>query len=259
MGSGRLLRCIGAGGAALAIALLWVTPVLPWAAGDGIVTGYGFGREFGEPGRLADMLYLCYRYVSGYLALPMVLGTALALTAGVRSRPGRWTVGVLALLTTITAAVIDVITLFSTRSRAHAAATALGYPSMVIEILCYLLAVAAAVALVAGRWKLYGGYAVVMLVALAGLHAGSLLDYRATTGSGVPRVELAAWLPTVWYLCAAAGAALALTGSAARANPARRARHARTAWQDRGPWQDRSPLTPAPVSGTSVRTGRFPT
>jgi hypothetical protein len=249
MGTGRLLRCIGTGGTALAVVLLWLTTYLPWGAGDGIVTGYGFEAHLGGPDQLRGMLYLGFRYLSGYWMLPMVLGSLLALTAGVRSRPGRLSVGVLLLLAIAVVGLIGVMSVIAPQSRADARAMTGGYVSMGLELLGYLLTAVAAIVLMAGRWRAYGWYAVFLLVGFAVLHAASLADYSAQRAHPL-RVEVLAWLPSLWYLGAAAAAALALTGSVARDTGVRRARHAMPAWQDRGTW------TGTPANGTPTRTGR---
>jgi hypothetical protein len=242
MGSGRVLRIVGVAGAALSVLLFWFGTLLPWGVhADDLLNAFDFAGKMGAPHDLPGMVFGGFRYLSGFGILIMVPASVLAVTAGVHGRTTRTVVGLCVLLTTIAVTSVAVMTAVSAASR-EARSTMVGWSGSVIaEMSLYVLTAAAGVALITGAWRYYGWYATGLLVTLALLHVGSLADYVAQPGHAV-RPETPAWLPVVWYLGAATGAALAMFGASARLDERRRQAARRTALALEGPTLDQRPV-----------------
>jgi hypothetical protein len=218
MGSGRTVRVIGVIGATLSVALFWLTFLLPWGSGpDGVLNAVGFARQLGPAGGLPGMFFGCYRYLSGFGILFAVPVTVLTLTVGIRGPVSRFSAGVLGLASTLAVVVADTLTAVSTRGARGVVSG--WYPSIAAEAVVYAVTIAASIVLMNGGWRFYGRFVVGLLILLAAVHAGSLADYLRQPHQPA-HLGLFAWLPVIWYLGAATGAALAMLGSNSRAQRA---------------------------------------
>jgi hypothetical protein len=242
MGSGRALRIVGVAGAVLSILLFWFGTLLPWGVrADDLLNAFDFAGKMGAPRDLPDMVFGGFRYLSGFGILITVPATVIAVTAGVHRRTTRILAGLLVLLSTVAVTSVAVMTAVSAQSREARSAMVGWSGSIIAEMSLYVLTAAAGVALITGAWRFYGWYGAGLMITLALLHAGSLADYMAQSGHAV-RPEPPAWLPIVWYLGAATGAALAMFGASARIEERRRLAARRMAEVLEGPTAEQPPV-----------------